>query len=104
MDIDFRALMGLIVIAGGATVLGMSYVAAYFMGKNAARKELDARESLPVARPGDRLERIESAVDSIAIEVERLAETQRFLLGPRDADRPAVPNVQKSDRRHRTPV
>ena len=104
MDFDFRALMGLIVIAGGATVLGMSYVAAYFMGKNAARKELEDREPYRVARPADRLERIESAVDSIAVEVERLAETQRFLLGPRDADRPAVPGAQKPERRHRTPV
>ena len=104
MDLDIRALTGFIVIAGGAAVLGMSYAAAYFMGKNAARKEMDAREALPLARPADRLERIESAVDSIAVEVERLAETQRFLLGPRDVDRSAAPNVQKVDRRHRTPV
>jgi hypothetical protein len=100
MDIDLRALMGFIVIAGGAAVLGLSYMAAYLMGKNAARKELEARESFAAPRPPDRLDRIESAVDSIAVEVERLAEGQRFLLGPRSEQ----PVVLKPERRNRTPV
>ena len=104
MDADFRGLMSLIVVAGSAGVVGLSYVAAYLLGKNAARKELDARDHLPAARPADRLERIESAVDSIAVEVERLAENQRFLLGPRASDRPAQTPAAKPERRHRTPV
>ena len=104
MDIDVRALMGFIVIASGATVLGLSYMAVYLMGKNAARKELDARDSLPASRPVDRLDRIESAVDSIAVEVERLSESQRFLLGSRGPERVAEPVAHKPERRHRTPV
>jgi hypothetical protein len=104
MDFDIRGMMGLIVIAGGATVVGLSYVAVYFMGKNAARKELEGRESFQVSRPADRLDRIESAVDSIAVEMERLGEAQRFLLGPRSVDPSAQPNVAKPERRHRTPV
>jgi hypothetical protein len=104
MDVDFRALTGFIVIAGGAAVLGLSYVAAYLMGKNAARKELDARESFAAPRPVDRLDRIETAVDSIAVEVERLAEGQRFLLGSRGAEPLVHPIVQRPERRHRTPV
>ena len=104
MDVDFRALTGFIVIAGGAAVLGLSYVAAFLMGKNAARKELDARESFTVPRPVDRLDRIETAVDSIAVEVERLAEGQRFLLGSRGSEALGQPIVHKPERRHRTPV
>ena len=82
MGIDFGELTGFIVIASSAAVLGLSYVAAYLMGKNAARKEMDrrdGREMLGSARQPDRLERIESAVDTIALEVERIAEGQRFM-------------------------
>ena len=104
MEVDLRALMGFIVIAGGAAVLGLSYMAAYLMGKNAARKELDTRASFVAPRPVDRLDRIESAVDSIAVEVERLAEGQRFLLGSRGPERSEQPVAQKPERRHRTPV
>ena len=103
MGIDFGELTGFIVIAGSAAVLGLSYVAAYLMGKNAARKELD-RDALPTSRQPDRLDRIESAVDSIAVEVERLSEGQRFLLGARGPERAPQPAVAKPERRHSTPV
>ena len=101
---QFRELTGFIVIASGAAVLALSYLAAYLLGKNAARKEIDARELFPGVRQPDRLDRIESAVDSIAVEVERLAEGQRFLLGSRASERPAQPVVAKAERRHATPV
>ena len=107
MGIDFGELTGFIVIASGAAVLGLSYVAAYLMGKNAARKDMDrrdGREMLSSARQPDRLERIESAVDTVALEVERLSEAQRFLLGPRGADRAPQPSSSKPERRHATPV
>ena len=102
MGIDFGELTGFIVIAGGAAVLGLSYVAAYLLGKNAARKEMDRRDALmtPPRQP-DRLEAIESAVDSIALEVERMSEAQRFLLASRGTPSP-VPN--KAERRMKTPV
>jgi hypothetical protein len=101
MPENIGALTGLIVIASCAAVLGMSYVAAYLLGKNAARKELDRRNPLGAPAEADRLNRIESAVDSIALEVERLGEGQRFLLGSRP-EKPAQP--VKQDRRHATPV
>jgi len=104
MDLDFGELTGFIVIASSAAVLGMSYVAAYLLGKNAARKELDRREGLSAPRPPDRLDRIESAVDSIAMEVERLSEGQRFLLGSRGSERSPQPIQLKPERRHSTPV
>src|SRR5689334_4850710 len=103
MGVDFGELTGFIVIAGSAAVLGLSYVAAYLMGKHAARKELDRREPFAATRPPDRLDRIEAAVDSIAVEVERLSEGQRFLLGSRGAERSTQP-AAKPERRHATPV
>jgi hypothetical protein len=107
MGIDFGELTGFIVIAGSAAVLGLSYVATYLMGKNAARKEMDrrdGRDTLASPRQPERLDRIESAVDSIAVEVERLAEGQRFLLGARAPERTVQPLVMKPERRHTTPV
>src|SRR5690242_15683581 len=104
MGVDFGELTGFIVIAGSAAVLGLSYMATYLMGKNAARKEMDRRDSLGAGRGPDRLDCIESAVDSIALEVERLSEGQRFLLGSRGPERTAQPVTVKPERRHSTPV
>jgi hypothetical protein len=104
MGIDIGELTGFIVIASSSAVLGLSYVAAYLMGKNAARKEMDRRGAFTAPREPDRLDRVETAVDSIAVEVERLAEGQRFLLGARGAEHPAQPVQARSERRHRTPV
>jgi len=101
---QFRELTGFIVIAGGAAVLALSYLAVYLLGKNAARKELDARGSFAGLPQSDRLDRIESAVDTIAVEVERMAEGQRFLLGSRAPERAAQPIAPRSERRHATPV
>jgi len=84
-------------------VLGLSYVAVYLMGKNAARKELEWRGSREVSPSSDRLDRVEAAVESIALGVERLGEGQRYLLGSLSDERPAKP-VAKSERRHPTPV
>ena len=55
-------------------------------------------ESKPVtpSLPDTRLERMEQAIESIAIEVERISEAQRFttkLLTDRAGDRDAVPRV-----------
>jgi hypothetical protein len=104
MDYDVRHLTGLIVIGSGAVVLGLSYFAVYLMGKNAAHKEMSRRDPIDSGRHPDRLDRIERAVDSIAVEVERVAEGQRFLLGNRGAERVPEPMVIKPERRHATPV
>ena len=103
MNIDLGELTGLIVIASGAVVLGMSYVAAYLMGKNAARRESETHERMRLAAPPERIERIETAVDSIALEVERLAEGQRFLLGNRGTERRS-PSPAPLHRKHTTPT
>ena len=103
MDFDIRHFTGILVIASGATVLGLSYVGAYLLGKNAERKEAERRSTLPAAREPDRLEQIESAVESIALQVERLGEGQRYLLGAREVARPSQP-APRPERRHTTPV
>jgi hypothetical protein len=58
---------------------------------------------LPASDPmvGDRLERIEHAIDAMAVEVERIAEGQRFvtrLLADQPAERAAIP--ARSEGRH----
>ena len=103
MRFDIGELTGLIVISSGAVVLGLSYLAAYLMGKNQARKEIERRDTVSPMRQPDRIDRLESAVDSIALQVERLGEGQRFLLGTRSPERPATPSP-KPERRHATPV
>jgi hypothetical protein len=104
MDIDVRQLTGLLVVGSGAVMVGLSYLAAYLLGKNAAHKEMGRREVTEPGRQPDRLDRIESAVDSIAVEVERLAEGQRFMLNSGRAEKAAQPAVLKPERRHATPV
>ena len=102
MPVALGAFTGLIVIATGAIVLGMSHVAAYLLGKNAARRELDRRDTLGARYEADRMERLETAVDSIALQVERLGEGQRFLLGARQSNSPQT--SPRPERRHATPV
>ena len=66
-----------------------------------AKMRLRAKEqqhSLPSSRVEDRLDRIEQAVDAIAIEVERMAESQRFttrLLTERLPSPDALPSAER---------
>jgi hypothetical protein len=103
MGMNVGGIIPLIIFGCGAVVLGLSYVAVYFMGKNAARKELGRQRVLSVGQQSDRLDRVEAAVESIALGVERLGEGQRYLLGSVVTDRPAKP-VSKPERRYTTPV
>jgi hypothetical protein len=104
MDIDVRHLIPLLIIGSSTVVLGLSYLAVYMLGKDAARKEMARRSEVePGSRP-DRLDRLEGAMDSIAVEMERLAEGQRFLLNSRGSDKAAQPIAVKTERRHATPV
>ena len=62
-------------------------------------RRIDGRERTPGALPSDataRLDRIERAVESVALEVERISEGQRFVtkvLADR-GDLPKLPSVQ----------
>jgi hypothetical protein len=97
-----------IIFGSSAVLLGLSYVAVYLMGKNAARKELERRDTRGVGLQSDRLDRVEAAVESIVLGVERLGEGQRYLLGslsdPSRSEERAVKPVARVERRHATPV
>ena len=103
MGINVGEIIPVIIFGGGTIVLGLSYVAVYLMGKNAGRKELDRRDPRSVGQHTERLDRVEAAVESIALGVERLGEGQRYLLGSLGTERP-VKSVAKPERRHPTPV
>ena len=58
-------------------------------------KRLEAKPTIP-SLPDTRLERMEQAIESIAIEVERISEAQRFttkLLTDRASDRDVLPRA-----------
>jgi hypothetical protein len=97
-----------IIFGGGAVVLGLSYVAVYLMGKNAGRKELQWRDAREASPQTDRLDRVEAAVESIALGVERLGEGQRYMLGSFSeglrSDKQPVKPLANAERRHPTPV
>ncbi len=61
-----------------ASIMGATFILHPIA--RAIGRYLDRRASLPPAPRGDdqRLERIEAAVESIAIEIERISEGQRF--------------------------
>lgn len=80
-------------------IAGMLFVLVLVFGSMliyAFGKRLQRRESLSRVNPAtdDRLERIEQAVDAMAVEVERIAEGQRFvtkLLADKAPERVGVP-------------
>jgi hypothetical protein len=61
-----------------------------FKGIRDARRRSPATADDPVAKLGDRIARLEQAVDAIAIEMERVGESQRFLTKIL-AERPTAP-------------
>ena len=103
MGINVREFIPTIIFGAGAVVLGLSYVAVYLLGKNAARKELEWRGAREVSPQADRLDRVEAAVESIALGVERLGEGQRYLLGSVGTEL-RLKQAAKPERRTPTPV
>ena len=82
----FAQVMTVIVCSVGALV--MIGFGAKVLWHISSRKKLP-----PVARADDsRMERLESAVDAIAIEVERISEAQRFTVGLLSERLPARPS------------
>ena len=98
--------MGLVVVVGGFGVVSASYLGAYLLGRQAGRRDAEraralAEDEAPAAAS---LARIETAVEAVALEVERLSEGQRWLLrsgsrAEQPVGRPRTPVPQ-----HRTPV
>ena len=82
-------------------IIFVSSIPVIAIGVPIARAFARRLERAPVAMPVlrhelmARLERMEQAIDSIAVEMERVSEGQRFttkLLSERAADRPLLPN------------
>ena len=80
--ISFAAVMATI-------VLSIASLCGIYVGCKWAISSTKRREQLPSARNDARLEQLQQSVDAIAIEVERIAEAQRFsakLLAGREAE------------------
>ena len=80
---------------GMMTLMAMGF-ALVFPVVRAWSKRIEARAKTPVLNAGSdpRLERMEQAIDAIAVEVERIAEGQRFvtrLMTDRSPERVALP-------------
>lgn len=83
----YTAIVAMTALIAGAVTLAMLFQAIASIASKKRSKELP---DAAVARLEDRLERIEQAVDAVAVEVERLSEAQRFqskLLADRPAER-----------------
>ena len=93
-----------LIVFGSITLiaLGLPLVRAYVR-----RQDRAALIPPTDARVGDRLERIEGAVDAIALEVERIAENQRYLtrvLSERPVEHAALPNSERASSLERNRV
>ncbi len=85
MDIDPWIIIGFIGAVSAAGMLGLSYLGAYFIGYNRARRELERasrEEEREDVRTGhaERMLLVESSLDSIAQALERLTDAQRLVL------------------------
>lgn len=83
-------------------IAGMLFVIVLVIGFPLVRsyvRRMERSDLLPRQSPesDERLQRIEQAIDAMAVEVERIAEGQRFvtrLLAERPAERVAIPAPQ----------
>ncbi|HNV76350.1 MAG: hypothetical protein IPF87_02075 [Gemmatimonadetes bacterium] len=91
---EFILAMTAILTGGGITVTLIVSVLRYLSSK----REPSALGSGQLGQLDDRLARMEQAIDSMAIEVERISEGQRFtarLLAERPAERPVERLAQR---------
>jgi hypothetical protein len=85
MNRDLGQYIALIAVGSGAIVLGLSYVAAYMVGKAHGRRE-EQRSSRAVeqADMAQRLSTVESAVYGLNSTIERLMDAQRLLVAQQE--------------------
>ncbi|MFN8582743.1 MAG: hypothetical protein U0163_17425 [Gemmatimonadaceae bacterium] len=101
--------MDLVVIMTGIITLAIGVPIVRAVARSIERRGLSSEDSREIR---DRLQSIELAVDAIAVEVERIAEAQRFstrLLAERPASPPAIESGRQGPANagrlpdHRTP-
>ena len=76
---DIRALAGLLVIGAGVTVLGLSYFAAYALGRSHGRRDEQVRPGIEPYDSVARLAELERTVGGLGQVVERVVDSQRLL-------------------------
>lgn len=85
MDRDIGQYIALIAVTAAAVMLGLSYVAAYMIGKSHGRKEEQgSSRSLEQADMAQRVTSVELTVHSLNSSVERLMDAQRLLVAQQD--------------------
>jgi hypothetical protein len=79
MDAGILALLtGLIGVVLGAAIIGGAMFGAYLFGKDRGRREALAEGNAPRPLSADQIARTERALETLALEVERIGETQRY--------------------------
>jgi hypothetical protein len=106
MEPNYGIFIGLISVACGAGVLGLSYLGAYLVGHSRGRREaeLDRQIAEQDDRLGDqqRADAIQHSLSSMALAIERLTDAQRVALLDRMR---ATPEPRQSRvPRHDTPA
>ena len=89
MDSDLAGVIKIVMVCGTFLVAWVTFLIA-------SRRRPPQADSNALSQVEARLERIEQAVDTIAIEVERVSEGQRFtskLLAEREQASPRVPRA-----------
>jgi hypothetical protein len=85
MGRDLGQFIALIAVGSGAVVLGLSYMAAYMIGRSHGRREEQrSPRALEMADASQRLASMESIVHGLGSSLERLRDAQRLLVAQQD--------------------
>lgn len=97
MDFEPRHYIPFIIISAGTIVLGLSYLAAYIIGKEHGRRQLvRATQDHGQLDAAHRIDSIESAVKGLSYSVERMMDAQRLLVAQQDHLSRKVGGVDRS--------
>ena len=82
---DLGDVIGLIVVGGGAAVVGLSYMAAYMIGRAHGRREEErSPRAMEMADAAQRLASMEATIHGLGSSLERLRDAQRLLVAQQD--------------------
>ena len=85
MDRDVGQYIALIAVGSGAVVLGLSYLAAYMIGRaHGRREERNSERAAAQADAVQRLATVEAAVHGLNSSMQRLMDAQRLLVAQQE--------------------
>ena len=85
MNRDIGEFIALIAVGSGALVLGLSYMAAYMIGKGHGRREEQrSARAMEQVDTAQRLATVESTVYGLNSTIERLMDAQRLLVAQQE--------------------